>query len=191
MWKGVKGVNNQVFLTEDAGMSGRILGLDAQLLVDTAILAVAFFTLFVLLSYLLFNPAREYLRKRQEYIRQQLEDAAADKETAAGFKAEYEEKMSHIDKEAEHILNEATKKAKKRESQMIEEAKQEASKIIERTNREISLEKAKVKDDMKREMISVASAMAGRFVASEMDEKKQEELFDDALKEMGDDTWQN
>lgn len=180
-----------VFLTEDAGMTGRILGLDVQLLVDAAILAVAFFTLFLLLSYLLFNPAREFLRKRQEYIKQQLDDAAADKETAANYKAEYEEKISHIDKEAEQILSEARKKAQKRENQMIEEAKQEASKIIERTNREISLEKSKVKDDMKREMISMASVMAGKFVASEMDEKKQEELFDDALKEMGDDTWQS
>lgn len=184
-------MDSLVFLTGNAGMSGRILGLDFQLLVDAAILAVALFTLFVLLSYLLFNPARDFLRKRQAFIQQQLDDAAADKETAAAFKAEYEEKRSHIDKEAEQILSEARKKAQKRESQMMEEAKQEASKIIERTNREIGLEKAKVKDDMKREMILMASAMAGKFVAGEIDQKKQEELFDDALKEMGDDTWQN
>lgn len=44
---------------------------------------------------------------------------------------------------------------------------------------------------MKQEMVQVASAMAGRFVAASIDEKKQAQLIDETLKEMGDETWQS
>ena len=37
--------------------------------------------------------------------------------------------------------------------------------------------------------VSVAGAMAGKLVASSVDEETQKKLLDDTLKEMGDDTW--
>ena len=46
----------------------RLFNLDAQLLFDTVLLAVAVFFLFMLMSYLLFNPARKLLKDRQDRI---------------------------------------------------------------------------------------------------------------------------
>ena len=40
-------------------------------------------------------------------------------------------------------------------------------------------------------IVGVATAMAGKFVASSLDEEKQASLIDETLKEMGDDTWRN
>ena len=40
-------------------------------------------------------------------------------------------------------------------------------------------------------MIAVASVMASKIVAASLDESKQNELLDQALEEMGEDTWQN
>ena len=40
-------------------------------------------------------------------------------------------------------------------------------------------------------MISVAAAMAGKIVASSLDEDKQAQLIADTLEEMGDETWLN
>ena len=47
---------------------GRLFGLDYQLLLDAAITAFNVFILFVLLSYILFNPVRNMLKKRQDKI---------------------------------------------------------------------------------------------------------------------------
>ena len=47
------------------------------------------------------------------------------------------------------------------------------------------------KDEVKQEIIGVATAMAGKFVASSLDEDTQASLIDETLKEMGDDTWRN
>lgn len=172
-------------------MEGRIFGLDAQLLVDTVIVILAVFFLFLLLSYLVFNPARELLRKRQEKIAGELADAAQNQAAAIQLKGEYEGKLAAADKEVDEILTEARKKGQKREAQIVAEAKEEAARVMNRAEREIELEKEKMKDEVKQEMITVAQAMAAKVMAASMDEAKQAELLEDTLKEMGDDTWRS
>ena len=172
-----------------SGLGDYIFGLDPQLLVDSAITILAMFFVFLLLSYLLFNPARNLMEKRQEGIREQMETAAREKQDAIQFKAEYDEKIKNVQKETDEILSEARKKALKKESVMLEEAREEAAQIVARANREVELEKSKVKDEMKQEIINVATAMAGKIVASSLDESKQSQLLADTLEEMGDDTW--
>lgn len=172
-----------------SGLGDYIFGLDPQLLVDSAITILAMFFVFLLLSYLLFNPARNLMEKRQEGIREQMETAAREKQDAIQFKAEYDEKIKNVQKETDEILNEARKKALKKESVMLEEAREEAAQIVARANREVELEKSKVKDEMKQEIINVATAMAGKIVASSLDESKQSQLLADTLEEMGDETW--
>ena len=174
-----------------SGLGDYIFGLDPQLLVDSAITILAMFFVFLLLSYLLFNPARNLMEKRQEGIREQMETAAREKQDAIQFKAEYDEKIKNVQKETDEILSEARKKALKKESVMLEEAREEAAQIVARANREVELEKSKVKDEMKQEIVHVASAMAGKFVAASMDEDKQAQLIDETLKEMGESTWQS
>ena len=172
-----------------SGLGDYIFGLDPQLLVDSAITILAMFFVFLLLSYLLFNPARNLMEKRQEGIREQMETAAREKQDALQFKAEYDEKIKNVQKETDEILSEARKKALKKESVMLEEAREEAAQIVARANREVELEKSKVKDEMKQEIINVATAMAGKIVASSLDESKQSQLLADTLEEMGDETW--
>lgn len=180
-----------MFLTESIDGVDRLFGLDLQLLVDAGIQLLAILVLFIGLSYLLFNPVRELLRKRQETIKKEMEDAKKDKEDAAKLKEDYAAKMRDVSKESEAILSETRKKALKKETEIVNEAREEAGRIMDRANREIELEKSKVRDEVKKEMIAVASAMAGRIVTASMDEAKQNELIEDTLKEMGDETWQN
>ena len=170
-------------------MDNRIFGLDPQLLFDTAIGLLAMLVLFILLSYLLFNPARKLIQKRKEFIASQLEEAAKEKKDAIEFKAEYDEKLKAVDKEAEQILSQTRKNAVKRENEIVDEAKAEAARIVDRANHDIELEKSKVKDDVKKEMVSVATVMAEKIVASSLDEEKQSQLIADTLEEMGEETW--
>jgi F-type H+-transporting ATPase subunit b len=119
-----------------------LFNLDAQLLFDTILLAVAIFFLFLIMSYLLFNPARKLLKDRQDRIENDINSAKDDKESAAALKAEYEGKLKQIDKEAEVILSEARQKAVKNEAKIIDEAKEEASRIIKRAQEEAELERS-------------------------------------------------
>ena len=69
-------------------MDPRIFGLDPQTLFDTCITLVAMLALFILLSYLLFNPARKLIQKRKDYIESQLSEAASAKDEALAMKKE-------------------------------------------------------------------------------------------------------
>ncbi len=166
-----------------------LFNLDAQLLFDTALLAIAVFFLFLLMSYLLFNPARKLLKDRQERIANDIDSAKEDKESAAALKAEYESKLKDIDKEAEQILAEARQKALKNEAKIVDEAKEEASRIIKRAQEEAELEKKHAMDDMKQEMIQIASLMAQKVVAASIDTNIQDTLVEETLNEMGESTW--
>ena len=170
-------------------MEPRLFDLDLQLLADAGLMMISIFVLFLFASYFLFNPAREFLKKRQDKIRGELEGAAKDKEDAAALKAEYEDKLKNIDKEADEILSDARKRALANENKIVADAKEEAARIIERVRVEAELEKQKAADDVKREMVVIASMMAGKVVRASIDTSIQESLVNETLKEIGESTW--
>lgn len=169
----------------------RLFNLDPQLIHDAVLLAIAIFVMFTLLSYLLFNPVRDMLKKRQDKIQDDIDTAKKDKEDAAALKQDYDARIRDIEKEAEAILSDARKKALKNEAKILEEAKEEAARMLARANAQIELERKKAADDMKKEMIQVASLMAQKVVAGSMDREIQDSLVEETLKEIGDQTWQN
>ena len=156
---------SSAYVLAAAEMTPRLFDLDMQLLADAVLTAVAVFALFLAMSYFLFNPARAFLRKRQEGIRNQLDDAQANQEKAEALKEEYEAKLKNINKEAEEILSEARKRGLANENRIIAEAKAEADAIMERARQEALLEKQKLADEVKREIVSVAAVMAGKVIS--------------------------
>ena len=150
-----------------------LFDLNPQLLFDAALLAIAVFFLYMLMSYLLFNPARKLLKDRQDHISSELDEASADKEKAATIPAD------------------ARQKALKNQNRIVNEAKEEAARIVKHAQEEALLEKKHAMNDMKQEMITVASLMAQKVVASSITAEIQSTLVDETLKEMGESTWQN
>ena len=177
------------FILATDGMEPYLFDLTPQLLSDSILTLLAVIALFFCLSYFLFNPAREMLRKRSEKIQGELEDAKNNQEAAEALKLEYESKLKDINKEAEAILSEARKKAMDNEAKIVAKAKEDAASIIDRAHVEAELEKQKITDDVKKEMISVASVLAQKAVGESMDHAIQDRLVDETLKEIGDGTW--
>ncbi len=167
----------------------RMFGIDWQLLSDATLTLIAVFVLFGVMSYFLFNPARKMLSDRQAKIKGELDEARTNMEEARNLREEYEAKLRDIDKEAEEILSDARKRALANENQIVAQAKEEAARIMDRARKEAELEKQKVSDEVKTEIISIASLMAGKVVSASIDTKVQDQLVDETLKEMGKETW--
>lgn len=179
-----------ILLTGGESME-RLFDLDWQLLADSCLTIIAIFVLFWAMSYFLFNPARKMLNDRKNKIHDELEEAKDNMEHAQTLKAEYDEKLKGVDREAEAILSEARRKALSNEDQIIAQAKEEAARILDRARVEAELEKQKMADDVKKEMIQVASMMAGKVVSASIDTTVQDRLIDETLREMGENTWLN
>ena len=170
-------------------MDSYLFDLTPQLLHDAVLSMIAVFTLFLVASHFLFNPVRDMMRKRQEKIKEELDDAKDNQDAAQALRAEYEAKLKNVEKEAEEILGEARKKALANETKIIADAKEEAVRIRQRAETEAELEKKKAADDVKKEMVSIASIMAGKVVAASIDTMIQDSLVEETLKEIGDTTW--
>ena len=171
-------------------MEPRLFNLDPQLH-DAVLLAIAVFVMFLFLSYMLFNPAREMLKKRQDKVKNDIDSAEKSREDAAKLKEEYENRLREIHKEEDAILSAARQKALENETKIIDQAKAEAANIIERANHQAELEMKKAQDEIKKEIITVASMVAGKAVSEKLDIEIQDSLIDDTLKEIGEKTWQS
>ena len=176
-----------------SGGSGyeRMFDLDFQLLFDSGLTLLAVITLFLFMGYFLFNPARKFMEDRSKRIQDQIDTAEGGMKEALELKAEYESKLKEADKEVERILSEARQKAVANENKIVAEAREEAAGIIARANAEAELEKKRVMDEVKQEMVSIASLMAGKIVSKNIDVTVQDSLIDETLKEIGDATWQS
>lgn len=172
-------------------MEPRLFNLDFQLLHDAFLMLIAVITLFFFASYFFFNPVREFLKKRQDRIKAEIDEANENREAAEALKLEYEQKLKAIDKQAETILSEARKKAMDNEASIVAKAKEDAAGIIQRANTEAELEKQRVADDVKKEMVAVAASMAEKVIGEKMDVNVQDRLVEDTLKEIGGSTWQS
>ena len=169
----------------------RMFGLDLQLLFDAGLTLLAVITLFFFVGYFLLNPVRAFMKNRQDKIAGDISTAENEKNEAVKMKEEYEAKLKDADKEVERILSDARARATANETKIISEARNEAQSIIERANKEAELEKKRVMDEVKQEMVTIASMMAGKVVAANIDTTIQDSLIDETLKEIGDATWQS
>ena len=172
-------------------LDDRIFGLDPQLLFNLVFQGIAIFLLFMAASRLLLDPVRKILNDRKARVMKEMRDAVENREEAVRMKEEYDEKLRNVDRTAEEILSDTKKKALQREDEIIAEARTEASRIIESARREAELEKKRVKDEVKQEMISVAALMSEKIIGESMDPEKQNALIEQTLDEIGDDTWLN
>ena len=182
-------IGSPLVLAQSGAEMTRLFDLDFQLIHDAVLMIIAIFALFLFMSRFLFDPARKFLEGRQERIKNDLDTAQAEKEDAIALKADYEERLRSIDKQAEEILSDARKRALANEAGIVAKAKEDAAAIIERAKVEAELEKKKVADEVKKEMIQVASAMAGKVVAANIDTTVSDSLINQTLKEIGESTW--
>lgn len=143
----------------------------------------------VILTWLLYNPVKGFMRKRAEGISKQLSDASLAEEEASKLKSEYEDKLASIENERTTILDNARKVAKEAEDLIISEARQEAENIKNRTMQEIKLEKEKVKDTIRNEIIEVSTLIASKYIESSIDEATQNKLLDEVISDLGDAKW--
>jgi F-type H+-transporting ATPase subunit b len=165
-------------------MEGYVITLDKQFLIQICIQLINTGILCFILSKLLYKPVLNFLKARKEKIALQIDEADARLKEAEALKAQYEAKLKDIDNERNEILESARDSAKKNSRQIISDARKEADLIKNRAEKDIANEREKAKDDIKKEIIEVSSEMSRRFIAKQISESEQQQLFEDTLKEL-------
>ncbi|MCQ2750016.1 MAG: F0F1 ATP synthase subunit B [Clostridia bacterium] len=170
-------------------MEGKILTLNLDMLCEIGVQLINTFILFFCVAKLLYKPAVKMLKNREERIKNDIDSAKKSREEAEAYKKEYEDKLSGIKKESDRILDETHKKATDNEMQILKEAHEESDALKRKTQNDIEKYKEQVKDDLRKEIVDVATVMARKIVAESLSNERKQELLDESLNEMENLKW--
>lgn len=183
-------MNPQMVMLLNVSETGRVFGLDQQMLISIGIQLLNVAILVFAMSRLLYNPVRNFMKKRADGIKEQIDRAENDISEARDMKLQYEQRISDIELERNEILDSARKAASEKSKSLLAEAKEEADAIKARASVDIQIEQERVKDEMKKSIIEVSSAMASKFVAAAIDQKTHDRLFEETMTELASVSWQ-
>ena len=174
-----------------AAPEGRVFGLDQQTLISIGIQLINAAILAVVLAYLLYKPVRKFLNKRAERIGGQMSRAEDEFANAGELKAQYEQKLEDIEEERIAVLEAAHQLAAEKSGQILSAAKREAAATRERALADMQADRERAQEEMRLQIIEVASVMAEKFVTQAMDAETQDRLFAETMAELEGASWQD
>jgi F-type H+-transporting ATPase subunit b len=170
---------------------GQVFGLNSEMLIAIAQQLFNALVLFVVLRFLLYKPVRNFLQKRTDRIKNQLEKAENDMSKANALKGQYEQDLAGIEQERFDILETAQQVAKEKSRTIVHEGKQEATALMNRALSDIENEQAQAKMELKQHIVELSAVMASKFVSQVMDQATQDRLFAETLAELEEAPWPN
>ena len=141
---------------------------------------------FSVLKHFLFEPVKTMIDDRQNEIDTMYADADAAKQKAAALETEYQAHLQSIKDERDAMLREATRRAQKREEEIVGEAKTEAANIRAAAEADIAQERKKAVNDLKNEIGGMAVEIAGKVVEREIKQQDHQALIDEFIQNVGD-----
>lgn len=141
--------------------------------------------LFLILKKFLYKPVLRALEARRNSVEEQYNAADDAKRAAEASKAEYAEKLSHAEAEADAMRKSAAEEAKRHGERIVEEARDKAEGLVRQAEAQIELDKKKAEADIKREIADVSTALAEKLIRRELDTDSHRELIDSFINEVG------
>lgn len=152
-------------------------------------------TIFVVLLFVLgkfaWGPMLAALQKRERFIRESLEQAAADRDEAARLLAEHAEKMKSVRAEAQGLIQQAHRDAEDARRKLLAEAQDEAKRLSEQARQDIGIAREQAVKDLYAETAHLATLAAGRIVGRELSPADHEELIRQSLSQLRSDGSKN
>ncbi len=162
----------------EEGASGSLFSVDLGLSLWTVVI---FGGLLFILWKFAWGPILDAVNAREETIRDDLEQAAREREEAERLLAEHKKQLAETHRKAQEILAEARQHGDELRREMEEKAREEGQRIMEGARREIEREKDRAMDEIRTESVDLALAAASKLLNERMDQKKDRELVRDYL----------
>jgi len=160
-----------------------------QMVIHIVSQAINVILLVALLVWLLYKPIQNFLKKRTEKIKTQIDQAARDMATADTLRMQYKDNLAQIEHERVEILDAAHKSAADKSRKLVQAGQTQAEGLYTQALVDIEREKEKAQDAVKTQIILLSSLMAGKIVAHAVDQETQDRLFSEALAELEATPW--
>jgi F-type H+-transporting ATPase subunit b len=136
------------------------------------------------LFFLLRKPVAKALDARIQGIKDQLSELEAKKKDAEKELAEYNERLSLLEQEAEKLVEEYVRQGNEAKAKILKEAKLAAEKLEEQARRNIDNEFQQAKLKLQREMFEKALVNAETLIKNKITTEDQDKLVDEYLEKV-------
>ena len=143
-----------------------------------------FTVLAVALVFVLRKPLSQALGARIKGIKDQLEDLDARKTEAEKQLAEYNEKLSRLEKESEKIVEDYIKQGYEAKARILKEAESAAEKLQIQARRNIEHEFKQAKLKLQEEIFETSLAKAEEILKGKISGEDQDRLVDEYLRKV-------
>jgi F-type H+-transporting ATPase subunit b len=162
-------------------MNNPLVQLDPGLYIWTI---VVFLVLLGLLAKFAWKPLLEALDKRQESIRQSLDDAAKARQELERLQVESQRILAQARGEAESIVARTREDANRLRDEMRQKAQQEAANIVKSAEKQIELETARALQQIRHEAVDLSIAIASKLLQRNVSKEDNERLIEDTFKQL-------
>ena len=140
--------------------------------------------LYLLLKHFLIKPVMDIMNKRQAMVDQSITNARESESQASELKSQYEEKLAASAEEGKRLVAKA--EAKTVQERMIKEAGEQADRIIENAHKTANADQEKAMREAEAQIAGLVLAAAAKVVQGEMNDRKNQALYDQYIAEAGD-----
>lgn len=143
--------------------------------------------LYLLLKHFLIGPVTNIMDQRKQMIEEGFKNAQAAQDDANRLKQEYETALSGAKQESVQLVEDARKSAKAEYARIISEAGEKADTMLESAKESVRVEREQTMKELKSQIAGLAAASAAKIISGNADEKESQDLYDQFLKEAGED----
>jgi F-type H+-transporting ATPase subunit b len=163
------------------GGNGGLLDVNPGLMIWTV---VTFIVLLLILKKVAWKPILTALDKRENDIKQALEQAEKAKDEAKKILEENQANLAKAEDESKKIIEQSRSYAESLKEQMIKESKEQAKKIVEDASSEIQRKKDAAFEELKSQVAEIAVNAAEKIIKESLDSQKSKQVVDKYLNEV-------
>lgn len=145
---------------------------------------LTFMVLLGLLARFAWKPLLALLDRREEMIRQSLDDAQEAKEELQRLQQESKEILSKARVEAQSILAQTRSEADKLKGEIKQKAKAEADAILRDAEKQIKVETEKAIAVLKTEVVDLSLLVASKLIRRNLSKEDNQSLIEESLKQV-------
>ncbi len=146
---------------------------------------VSFFLLLILLAKLAYPHILRGLKKREETIQQQLEEARKTKQMAEQLLEEYKQRLAEARAEAQKVINEGKELGENMRKEIIQKAQQESNQIVKRAQEEIELQKQKAILELQEKIADLSILAASKVINKSLNTDDHRRLIEEYVSKVG------